>query len=144
MARVELGEKLRRLRAAEGLRRGLWRPLTQRETVRALRQELGVTLSQAYLSQLESGARLHLSNETREALARFYHIRPADLLGEAPSSVAAMPEGSPFTEAVLERLAEMLAQSDDPERAARLVERVLALGPDGRSAVEAAIDALNA
>lgn len=136
MARIELGEKLRRLREAEGLRRGLWRPLTQRETVRALRQELGVTLSQAYLSQLESGARIHLSNETREALARFYHIRPGDLTSYPPGLDS--PASDPPSE-VLQRLSRALERSPDPQRALQLTERLFALGPEALAVVEAAL-----
>jgi transcriptional regulator with XRE-family HTH domain len=143
---MELGEKLRRLRMAEGLRRGLWRAMTQREITRALRQELGVTLSQAYLSQLESGARVHLSHETREALARFYHVQPgelaSDLPGRAPGRAPASPDG-PASEAqrMLELLADTLAGAPDPERALRLVERLLALPPEALAEVEAALDA---
>jgi transcriptional regulator with XRE-family HTH domain len=141
MARMELGEKLRRLREAEGLRRGLWRPLTQRETVRALRQELGVTLSQAYLSQLESGARVHLSHETREALARFYHIRPNDLASDPPGQERLDASGpQDEAERALHRLAAALAQSPDPQRALRLAERLFALGPEALAALEATLE----
>ena len=81
---MELGEKLRFMRSQEGLRRGLWRAMTQREVVTALRQELGVSFSQAYLSQLEQGRRMHLSSATREALARFYHVHPGYLVSDPP------------------------------------------------------------
>lgn len=133
---MELGEKLRLLRESEGLRRGLWRAMTQREVVRALRQELGVTLSQAYLSQLESGARVHLSNDTREALARFYHTRPSDLMGDP--AVVGMGEQERRT---VERLAVALSRTSEPERALRLVERLLALGPEALSTLETALAA---
>lgn len=139
---MELGEKLRLLREAEGLRRGLWRAMTQREVVRALRQELGVTLSQAYLSQLESGARVHLSNETREALARFYHTRPGELVNDSLGHQSAS-QGAPERRA-LERLADALADAPAPERALRLAERLFALPPDALAAVEAAVEALSA
>jgi transcriptional regulator with XRE-family HTH domain len=138
---MELGEKLRRLRMEEGLRRGLWRAMTQREVTRALRQELGVTLSQAYLSQLESGARLHVSSETREALARFYHIRPSELVSDPPGRAAASLDiRMPETRSALERLAEALALAPDPERALRLAERLLALQPEALAAVEATVE----
>ncbi len=100
---MNLAEKLRALRAQEGLRRGLWRPLTQREVANALRQELGFSLSQAYLSQLEGGKRTHLTNTSREALARFYHVHPGYLVNDladpppsassqaAPSSYSSLP-----------------------------------------------------
>lgn len=141
MARMVLGEKLRRLREAEGLRRGLWRPLTQRETVRALRQELGVSLSQAYLSQLESGARVHLSHETREALARFYHIRPSDLASDPPGQErpdASSPQDE--AERALERLAAALERSPDPQRALLLAERLFTLEPQALAALETALE----
>lgn len=79
---MNLAEKLRALRAQEGLRRGLWRSLTQREVANALRQELGFSFSQAYLSQLEGGKRTHLTNTSREALARFYHVHPGFLVND--------------------------------------------------------------
>lgn len=140
---MELGEKLRRLRMAEGLRRGLWRTLTQREVTRALRQELGVTLSQAYLSQLESGARVHLSSETREALARFYHILPSELVSDPPGHApASLDVQAPEAQRTLERLADSLAAAPDPERALRLMERLLALPVEALEAVEATLDAL--
>jgi transcriptional regulator with XRE-family HTH domain len=86
---MELAEKLRRLRSAEGVRRGLWRTLTQHEVIRAMRQEIGVSLSQAYLSQLENGRRAHLTSATREALARFYHVQPGYLMSDPPGSASA-------------------------------------------------------
>lgn len=139
---MELGEKLRRLREAEGLRRGLWRVMTQREVTRALRQELGVTLSQAYLSQMESGARVHLSSETREALARFYHVRPGDLVNDPPGQTLASLDGRERQlQRMLDQLADALADAPDPERALPLVERLLALPPDALAMVEAALDA---
>src|SRR5205807_8873397 len=51
--------------------RGLGRPLTQQELASAMKREIGRGLSQAYLSQIESGARPHLTHKTRDLLARF-------------------------------------------------------------------------
>lgn len=133
---MELAEKLRRLRQAEGVRRGLWRTFTQQEVTRAMRQEIGVSISQAYLSQLESGARVHLSNDTREALARFYHTRPSDLVGDP--AVAEMGERE---RRAVERLATALSHTSEPERALRLVERLLALGPEALATLETALAA---
>jgi transcriptional regulator with XRE-family HTH domain len=84
MRRVDLREKLRHLRAAEGVRRGLGRSLTQSEVARAMRDELGASLSQAYLSQLEGGKRVHLTHTSREALARFYRVHPGYLVSDPP------------------------------------------------------------
>ena len=79
---MDLREKLRHLRASEGERRGLGRSLTQSEVARAMRDELGASLSQAYLSQLEGGKRVHLTHTSREALARFYRVHPGYLVSD--------------------------------------------------------------
>ena len=68
---MTLGDKLRSLRAIEGSLRGLNRPMTQAEVVDAMKEEVGRGISQAYISQLESGARLHMTHTSRELLARF-------------------------------------------------------------------------
>ena len=81
---MELGEKLLHLRAVEGEQRGLGRPMTQTEVAAALRQELGLSLSQAYLSQIEGGKRVHLSNKSREALASFFRVHPGYLVNDPP------------------------------------------------------------
>jgi len=59
---MKLGAKLRYLREVEGTLRGLGRAMTQQEIVRSVKKELGKTISQSYLSQIESGARPHLTN----------------------------------------------------------------------------------
>jgi len=79
---MKLGEKLRYLREVEGTLRGLGREMTQQETVRALKRELKKTISQSYLSQIESGARPHLTNSTRMLLARFYKVHPGYLVDD--------------------------------------------------------------
>ncbi len=79
---MRLGEKLRYLREVEGTLRGLGRELTQQETVRALKRELKQSISQSYLSQIESGARPHLTNSTRMLLARFYKVHPGYLVDD--------------------------------------------------------------
>ena len=66
---MTLGEKLRYLREVEGALRGLDRAMTQQEIVKAVRKDLKKAISQSYLSQLESGARPHLTNTTRMLLA---------------------------------------------------------------------------
>ena len=67
---MTLAQKLRQLRQLEGELRGLGRELTQSELVRAIRSELGESISQSYLSLIEKGSRKHLSNESRQLLAR--------------------------------------------------------------------------
>ena len=54
---MKLGEKIRYLREVEGSIRGLDREMTQQEIVRALKKELGASISQSYLSQIEKGER---------------------------------------------------------------------------------------
>ena len=61
---MKLGEKIRYLREVEGTLRGLGRPLTQLELVRAVRKEQGKSISQSYISQLESGTRPHMTQAT--------------------------------------------------------------------------------
>ena len=54
---MKLAEKLRYLREVEGSLRGLARPMTQQELVRAIRKEQGKSISQSYVSQIEGGVR---------------------------------------------------------------------------------------
>jgi transcriptional regulator with XRE-family HTH domain len=77
---MTLGEKIRHLRRTEGALRGLGREMTQLEVVHAIRRELGKGISQSYLSQIESGARPHLTQTTRTLLARFFKVHPGYLV----------------------------------------------------------------
>ncbi|HTV08925.1 MAG TPA: hypothetical protein VMD97_07765 [Candidatus Aquilonibacter sp.] len=80
---VKLSDKIRYLREVEGQLRGMGRAMTQGEAVRAIREEMGDaggTLSQSYLSQIESGARPHLTNTTRLLLAKFFKVHPGYLV----------------------------------------------------------------
>jgi transcriptional regulator with XRE-family HTH domain len=79
---MTLGEKIRYLREVEGQLRGLNRAMTQKELVRAVEKELKKTLSQSYLSQLESGARPHLTNTSRMLLAKFFKVHPGYLVDD--------------------------------------------------------------
>src|SRR5271166_3649409 len=79
---MKLGEKLRYLRLMEGTLRGLGREMTQQETVRAIKKEVGQALSQSYLSQLESGARPHLTNSSRMLLAKFFKVHPGYMVDD--------------------------------------------------------------
>ena len=79
---MTLGDKLRSLRSVEGSLRGLGRPMTQQELAAAMKRETGRGLSQAYLSQIESGARPHLTHTTRELLARFFRVYPGFLVDD--------------------------------------------------------------
>ena len=78
---MKLAEKIRYLREVEGSLRGLGRAMTQQEMVRAIADETkGKGISQSYLSQIESGARPHLTNTTRLLLARFFKVHPGYLV----------------------------------------------------------------
>lgn len=66
----------------EGALRGLEREMSQAEISRSLRDELGDSLSQAYLSQLESGSRPHMTNKSRMLLARFFKVHPGYLVSD--------------------------------------------------------------
>jgi transcriptional regulator with XRE-family HTH domain len=79
---MRLGEKLKYLREVEGSLRGFDRAMTQQEITRAIKKELGKTISQSYLSQIESGVRPHLTNTTRMLLAKFFKVHPGYLVDD--------------------------------------------------------------
>jgi transcriptional regulator with XRE-family HTH domain len=88
---VKLGEKIRYLREVEGSLRGLGRPMTQLELVRALCEEAGKdgksggkrkTISQSYLSQIENGSRPHMTQSSRALLAKFFKVHPGFLVDD--------------------------------------------------------------
>ena len=79
---MRLGEKLKYLREVEGSLRGLDRAMTQQEITKAIKKDLGKTISQSYLSQIESGVRPHLTNTTRLLLAKFFKVHPGYLVDD--------------------------------------------------------------
>lgn len=79
---MKLGEKIRYLREVEGSLRGLNRAMSQLELMRAIESETGSKISQSYLSQIESGARPHLTNTTRQTLAQFFKVHPGYLVDD--------------------------------------------------------------
>src|SRR5919108_1628514 len=79
---MKLGEKIRYLREVEGTLRGYGRDMTQQEIVHAIKKDLGRSISQAYLSQIEGGKRPHLTNSTRMLLARFFKVHPGYLVDD--------------------------------------------------------------
>ena len=79
---MTLGEKLRYLREVEGTIRGLDRELSQVELARLVEKEMGKSISQSYLSQIESGSRPHLTNSTRLLLSRFFKVHPGYLVDD--------------------------------------------------------------
>ena len=79
---MRLGEKLRYLREVEGRLRRPSRELSQLDVARSIKKELGKPISQSYLSQIESGARPHLTNATRMLLAKFFRVHPGYLVDD--------------------------------------------------------------
>jgi transcriptional regulator with XRE-family HTH domain len=79
---MKLGEKIRYLRAVEGTLRGLDREMSQLEIARAMQKEMKKSISQSYLSQIESGTRPHLTNTTRMLLAKFFKVHPGYLVDD--------------------------------------------------------------
>jgi transcriptional regulator with XRE-family HTH domain len=79
---MKLGKKVAHLRQLEGFARGLGRELTQTEVSQGIRNELDGSVSQSYLSQIESGTRPHLTSTTRSLLARFFHVHPGYLVDD--------------------------------------------------------------
>jgi len=79
---MKLGEKIRYLREVEGSLRGLDRPMTQQEMVKAVRHELRKSISQSYLSQIENGARPHMTQSSRALLAKFFKVHPGFLVDD--------------------------------------------------------------
>ena len=58
--------------------------MTQLELVRAIRNELGKGngISQSYLSQIENGARPHMTQSSRALLAKFFKVHPGFLVDD--------------------------------------------------------------
>lgn len=118
---MDLAEKVKHLRSVEGDLRGLSRPMTQIEVVKTMQEELGESISQAYLSQLESGKRVHLTASSRELLSRFFKVHPGYLVSDPPDFSTDLLSADLFPENELptDRLSNWLASSasewvDDP------------------------------
>jgi transcriptional regulator with XRE-family HTH domain len=130
---MNLAEKMKHLRAVEGELRGLNRPMTQMEVVKTMQEELGESISQAYMSQLESSKRLHLTASSRDLLARFFKVHPGylvsdptdystDLLTDLEQDtdhlnnwlIASASEW--YTEPALQAILQSLATSQEPRR----------------------------
>ena len=77
---MTLGQKLRGLRELEGLCRGRSKGLSKADMVKLIAEEIDGRISLAYLSQLESGKRSHMTNTTRLLLARFFRVHPGYLV----------------------------------------------------------------
>jgi len=79
---MTLAEKIRYLREVEGSLRGLNRPMTQLELVKAVRKEQGKSISQSYISQIEGGSRRHMTQASRSLLAKFFKVHPGFLVDD--------------------------------------------------------------
>ncbi|MGH9501151.1 MAG: transcriptional regulator [Terriglobales bacterium] len=79
---MTLGDKIRYLREVEGSLRDLGRPMTQQELVKAVKRETRSTISQSYISQIENGARPHMTQSTRALLAKFFKVHPGFLVDD--------------------------------------------------------------
>lgn len=99
---MDLAEKVKHLRGIEGELRGLSRPMTQIEVVKAMQEELGESISQAYLSQLESGKRVHLTASSRDLLSRFFKVHPGYLVSDPPDFSTDLLSTDLFPEADLQ------------------------------------------
>lgn len=119
---MNLAEKMKHLRAVEGELRGLNRPMTQVEVVKAIQEELGENISQAYLSQLERNKRHHLTASSRDMLARFFKVHPGYLISDPPDySTDLMTEVEQDTD----RLPTWLAANADEWRADPTIHNLL-------------------
>lgn len=139
---MKLGEKIRYLRYAEGMLRGLGRAMTQAEVLRAVRQEMGKSISQSYFSQIEKGARPHLTKNTRELLAKFFRVHPGFLVDDPEGYQTELISGLPAPEsglhlwllegaqrfrrdAEISAVLEKLAHRDDTKRCLALLGAIL-------------------
>jgi transcriptional regulator with XRE-family HTH domain len=137
---MTLGDKIRHLRHAEGILRGS--RMSQSELVRAAKQELGKTISQSYLSQIENGERPHLTRKTRELLAQFFKVHPSFLVDDPEGFHTELVSNLPVQEnrlslwlldgarrlrsdAEISSLLEALAQREDARRCLVLLGAML-------------------
>jgi len=56
--------------------------MTQLELVQGVREEQGQGISQSYVSQMEGGARRHMTQSTRTLLAKFFKVHPGFLVDD--------------------------------------------------------------
>jgi transcriptional regulator with XRE-family HTH domain len=120
---MTMAEKIRNLRTIEGSLRGLGRPMTQEEVSKAMRKQLGKTISQSYLSQIESGSRPHLTNTTRTLLAKFFGVYPGFLVNDPEGYHTELISDLRVREATLDSWLQTGAErfKSDPELSATLL-----------------------
>lgn len=158
---MNLAEKLKHLRKIEGDLRGLNRPMTQMEVVTTMREELHESLSQAYLSQLEGGRRVHLTASSRALLARFFKVHPGYLVSDPPDYstdlLTDMENGADDrlgtwlvasaeewrSEPAVRDFFEHLADSEDPRRYLALLRQLMDLSLEELEAIVRAFNEHN-
>src|SRR6266581_8230862 len=123
---MSVAEKIRYLREVEGSLRGLGRPMTQLELVRSIRQEMGKgkSISQSYLSQIESGSRPHMTQSSRALLAKFFKVHPGFLVDDPDGYHAELTSDLRTTEGQLDvwLLQGSERFANDPEVSAVLIK----------------------
>jgi len=141
---VTLGQKLRGLRELESVCRGRVKGLSKAEMVKLISEELDERISLAYLSQLESGKRGHMTNTTRLLLARFFRVHPGYLVDDPPdfreqlgSPVESTGDGlAPWLRAgalrfrhdpLISEVLERLAATSDRRKAFQVLRQLLAM-----------------
>ncbi|MGI5836024.1 MAG: transcriptional regulator [Chloroflexota bacterium] len=156
---MKLSEKLQHLRHLEGLYRGLGRPMTKAEVVRAMKQELHASISHPYLCQLENGSRVHMTARTRELLAQFFKVLPGYLVDDPEgfetsltTEMSATPDRiRDWLAAQAEEMAEepflahlfwKLSRAQDPMRFVALLDRLLELPPTALAEIESSIESI--
>src|SRR5215472_16877026 len=154
---MNLSEKLKHLRKVEGELRGLNRPMTQMEVVTSMRDELQESLSQAYLSQLERGKRVHLTASSRALLARFFKVHPGYLVSDPPDFstdlLTDVEDGSDRLttwllasaeewriEPLIRDFSERLADTEDPRRYIDLFGQLMNLSVEELEALTSALN----
>ena len=153
---MNLAEKIKHLREVEGELRGLSRPMTQVEVVKAMQEELGDSISQAYMSQLESSKRVHLTASSRSLLARFFKVHPSYLVSDPPGYSIDLQTDVEYetdrlntwlaasahewqAEPALHDLLLRLAESEEPRHYLELFQQLMGLSVDN---LETLVDAL--
>lgn len=121
---MRLAEKLGHLRLVEGTQRGYGRALTKAEVSRLMRQT-GPGLSAAYLSQLESGARSHMTEHTRALLASFFKVHPGYLVSDPADFETELQSHLPAGQQPVDRLDHWLVEQAESWRDDPLVGHVL-------------------
>jgi hypothetical protein len=123
-----LQDKIKHLRLIEGQARGLGREMTKAEAIRAMEGELGQGISHAYMCQLESGSRRHMSPGMRDLLARFFKVHPGYLVSDPEGyqeNLGAFTRGETGGAGRVSAIIDQLARRKDSDRYLVLFERLL-------------------